>query len=365
MRAHLSDVSVRALKPADKQYRVWDTKTPGFGVSVSDRSKSWIVMYGVKRTLKVLGRYPDVTLAEARKKALVLLGTQPERSEAPKFSDALDQFLDIHGRKLKASSKAETERSLRRHFLPTLASRTVDKLTFGQIANIVERIEKPSEALHAYRNIRTFMSWCVPRFIAHSPCEGMKPPHKYVPRTRVLTENELRLVWLDAEEQGYPFGTLIQLCILTGQRWGELVSLTWPQIGERLTFPETKNGREHVIPIGDLTRRVLASVQRREDVLFPGRKGEPWNGAGKSQWEMRKRLGIPHFTIHDLRRTWASMCAAWTAPHVLERALNHVSGQISGVAAIYNRFSYEAELKACYAQWEVKLASLMQHKVAA
>ena len=66
MRAHLTDISVRSLKPTEKQMRVWDEKTPGFGVLVNGRSKSWIVMYGETRRLKVLGRYPDVSLADAR-----------------------------------------------------------------------------------------------------------------------------------------------------------------------------------------------------------------------------------------------------------------------------------------------------------
>jgi hypothetical protein len=80
MRAHLTDVSVRAFAASDKQVKVWDTKTPGFGVRINGRTKSWIVMYGQARTLKVLGRYPELSLADARKQALVYLGAQPNPS---------------------------------------------------------------------------------------------------------------------------------------------------------------------------------------------------------------------------------------------------------------------------------------------
>ena len=70
MRAHLTDVVVRGLRPVPgKQTKVWDTSTAGFGVLVSERSKSWIVMYGRKRALKVIGRYPTVSLADARSAA--------------------------------------------------------------------------------------------------------------------------------------------------------------------------------------------------------------------------------------------------------------------------------------------------------
>ena len=73
MRAHLTEVGVRALKARDKQYKVWDSSTRGFGVLVGGQAKSWIVMYGQNRRLKVLGRYPVLPLAEARKAAKKVL----------------------------------------------------------------------------------------------------------------------------------------------------------------------------------------------------------------------------------------------------------------------------------------------------
>ena len=366
MRTHFTDVSVRALKPKNKQYRAWDTKTPGFGISVNGHSKSWVVMYGPKRTLRVLGRFPDIPLADARKKALVYLGTQPEASNAPKFSDALPLFLESHGKKLKESSKTELERTLRRHFLPVLGSRHLDKITHQQIVGIIEDIKAPSEALHAYKDVRTFFSWSVPRYIPYSPCEGLKPPHKYTPRTRVLDDDELAKVWQYADDVGYPFGHILKLLIITGQRYGEIASLTWKQTEDRrFFFPQTKNGRAHTIPYTTLAAEVLLAIPKLDDMLFPGRGGKPWNGPGKAQWLMRKSLGIPHFTIHDLRRTWASKNAEWTLPHVLERALNHSSGQISGVAAIYNRFSYQSELQVCYDAWEKRLRLILRASKAA
>src|SRR3982074_2953879 len=116
MRAHLTDVSVRALKPAAKQYRVWDTKTPSFGVAVNGRTKSWIVMYGTQRVLKVLGRYPDLPLSDARKKALVHLGTQPPQTRAPRFANAVQEFLEQHYADKRPHVKSEAKRHLERHF---------------------------------------------------------------------------------------------------------------------------------------------------------------------------------------------------------------------------------------------------------
>ena len=86
MRAHLTDVVVRGLRPVPgKQTKVWDTLTAGFGVLVSERSKSWIVMYGRKRALKVIGHYPAVSLADARSAARKMIASPPsEEANASK-----------------------------------------------------------------------------------------------------------------------------------------------------------------------------------------------------------------------------------------------------------------------------------------
>ena len=67
------------------------------------------------------------------------------------------------------------------------------------------------------------------------------------------------------------------------------------------------------------------------------------------------------------QRFW-SLCAAMplisprlpSPPHVIEKLLNHVSGQISGVAAIYNRFQYQDKMREAVSKWEGKLAALLE-----
>jgi len=69
---------------------------------------------------------------------------------------------------------------------------------------------------------------------------------------------------------------------------------------------------------------------------------------------------VAHWTLHDLRRTFSTNLAGLqTPPHVLERILNHSSGTISGIAAIYNRFRYMDEMRQAIGVWEAKLASLI------
>jgi len=97
-----------------------------------------------------------------------------------------------------------------------------------------------------------------PRYLKTSPCVGIKkPPQKS--RDRVLTDDELRKVWKRAEELGHPYGTIVQLLILTGQRSGEIAALQWEWIGEdSISIPAsvTKNGRATTIPLGQLARQM-------------------------------------------------------------------------------------------------------------
>lgn len=68
----------------------------------------------------------------------------------------------------------------------------------------------------------------------------------------------------------------------------------------------------------------------------------------------------PPWTIHDLRRTFASGCARLgIAVHVVEAALNHRSGTIKGVAAVYNRYSYDAEKRAALEAWSRYVEALV------
>jgi integrase len=92
-------------------------------------------------------------------------------------------------------------------------------------------------------------------------------------------------------------------------------------------------------------------------------RGKPttsFNGWPKCKEAFDKRCGVTNWTLHDLRRTFATNLAALgVAPHVVERLLNHASGTISGVAAIYNQFKYMDEMRAAIEIWEQRLNKLL------
>jgi len=152
------------------------------------------------------------------------------------------------------------------------------------------------------------------------------------------------------EGVGHPYGTIVQLLILTGQRRGEIAGLRRSWIdGDKITFPEgfTKNKLVHQIPTGSFTKELLDAIPGETDLLFPSRRSDdtPFNNWSKAKRMFDEPIDVTDYTLHDLRRTYSSNMARLGVPiHVTERLLNHVSGTISGIGAVYNRHTYLTEM---------------------
>ena len=88
------------------------------------------------------------------------------------------------------------------------------------------------------------------------------------------------------------------------------------------------------------------------DLVFTTTGTTPISGFGRVKERLDTALGTSGWRFHDLRRTAASgMARIGVAPHVIEKVLNHQSGVISGVAAVYNRHGYEAEKREALERW--------------
>ncbi len=351
---HFSDLTIRSLSEG----LYFDDRLSCFAIRVGKNRKTWMVIKDRMRAKVRLGHYPALSLAEARKRALRELASPTIVACAPGFCEARTRFLAQN--KWRPRTKYQINRILHLYFD---WAKPIDRITAQDVSHASERIGKPSEALHAFRYIRAFFNWCVPRYLSLSPCRGLKAPSREKSRDRVLADPELLRVWMRAEEIGYPYGTICQLLITTGQRRSEVASLHWEWIREgAITLPAsiTKNGRETRIPYGPLTASIIDSVPKLGPLLFPARgyPDKPFQGFGASKLELDK-CGVPCFTHHDFRRTYATNMAALGVPiHVVEKLLNHASGTLRGVAAIYNRFSYWEEMKDAVEKWERRLQSL-------
>lgn len=334
---------------------------------------------GQRRTI---GRYPIISLAEARTEAKRILAEKTlgkEKIPSIPLADALVLFLADAEQRNKPRTVRDYTRLLNRH-LAKLARRPLGDISTREVAHLLDALRKtPSEAAHALIAIKVFFNWCLRRgYLSVNPCARLIPA-KSPSRSRVLNDTELRLVFRKAVQTGYPFGSILQLLILTGQRRSEIGLLRWDWIDEKnrtVTFPAsvTKNNRAHSFPYGDMVAEILGALPRSGDYVFhaarehvKGTAVATVNGWSNSKAAFDRLIKgdaakspVAHWTLHDLRRTFATnMARLGVAPHVVEKLLNHVSGTISGVSAIYNRFAYEKEMREAIVLWDNKLHSLV------
>jgi len=334
----LNEVSIKALPfPEKGQKTYFDDSLPGFCVRVSTRSKSFVVVYGKERRFKTLGRHPELSLAEARKEAKRFFAYLPSKpSSKHTYDEAVEQFLKY----TKDHNRPETIRQYKTYLTAFKCSKKLDDITRSELkAHLDSYKDRKSAYVHSLASLRVFFNWCLRQEIIDKyPLAG----ERLIPvpsRDRVLSPEEIKEVWA----YDYPhFSTIIKLCLLTGQRRSEVAQISpdWIQ-DDVLTFPDTitKNKRKHSIPVSSWTMELL------EEVPF-GQNGKPWNGWSNGKKRIDKHLEIPHWTIHDLRRTFATIHAEIGTPiHITEKLLNHASGSISGVASVYNRYSYLDEMR--------------------
>jgi integrase len=363
-----TDVMLRKLTAGGlERLEIWDERVAGFGLRVSKSgTKTFMLVYrhrGRSRRL-TLGRYPVLSLLDAREKAVNALrqvnaGTDPIL-EAEKAVDAsyqfdaiVDEFVTKHCKvHNKPNTARETERALKKHFVAEWGKRDIRDIQSTHINAILDRLVEggtPIEANHVLANLKTMFRWCVDRdLLAISPCHKVRKPAKANSRSRVLTTDELTKVWRAFEAEGYPFGYMGKLLVLTGQRRGEVTEMRWNQIDtdrKTWTIPAelSKNSREHVLPLSEAAFAILKAVPRlSKDRVFPARHNDANAISGFTRAKLRfdKMSGVQEWTIHDLRRTVATgLAMLGVAPHVIERVLNHVSGTFAGVAGVYNRWS--------------------------
>jgi integrase len=358
---------LRALKaPAVGQTTLWDAASP-LGIRTSQGgSKTFVLMIGSGKR-HTIGRYPAISLSEARIEARRILAEKTlgiSRQPTPTFNSALDTFLETSINRLRARTLKDYRYHLVRHFKPHFGDMQLGDLSARQIAQCLDQLSQtPGEQGHAYLYLRGFLGWAVRRhYLDRSPMAGMTAPSKSASRDRVLSDDELRQIWMAASQLG-TFGRIVKLLILTGQRRGEIASLRRDWIStDAIAFPSyvTKNGREHSIPLGTLAASFTAA-NVGGGLVLPARHGAetPFNGWSKAKARLDTLADVHDWTLHDLRRTFATGLAALGVPiHVTEKILNHVSGTTGGIVSVYQKHRFWPEQVAAIEAWEKKLGSI-------
>lgn len=385
MRKALTPKLLDSLKPsAGKRYEVRDSLIIGLLLRVSKTGgKVWYVLPRVRgRAVRIkIGTYPILTLAQAREKARQLLGDAQlgrltkERLDAerlPTLGEIIPEFIELYAKKRNKDWK-ETQRVLTK--FASLEKVPLREIKRHDVVRVLDDIaaRTPVRANRALAAIKKLFSWSVDRgTVEFNPLAGLKKPTKEIPRDRVLSDKELVACWHAAEQEGAPFEQFVKLLILTGQRRGEVAGMRWSEVDFEhaiWTIPakRAKNATVHAVPLAPLALDTLKSMPRflNSDLVFTTTGRTPVSGFGRLKDRLDRGVTVSDWRVHDIRRTVATNLAMLgIQPHIIEAVLNHRSGIVSGVAAIYNRHAYFEEKREALSEWERRLQEVLRAKVA-
>jgi integrase len=394
----LTDQFVERLKPpAQGRIEYFDATFQALALRHSQHNhKSFSVFYRMPGTSRLrrftLGDYPRLKPARARQLATEvldqvragidpgLLRRQAKADAPPADVDSLDALVrDYLRQHIAPNCSAGTYRNAKRmlevDILKPWRGRKLDSISKRNAIALIDRIaeNRPVHANRVLARLRAMFNWAVGKDrIAISPIISIKAPTKEKSRDRWLDEKELVWFWHACERIGYPFGPLFQTLLLTGQRLAETASMEWAEVdldAKLWVIPreKAKSDRAHEVQLSEPVITLLRSLPRLGPYVFTGKTGRGVTGFtyGKDKLDaamaaISDAARIQPFILHDLRRSAAShMARLGIAPHVVDRVLNHSSGTIRGVTAVYNRFEYQNERRSALVAWAQYVGELI------
>jgi integrase len=430
----LTDRGLKALKSAEPgaRYTVWDTETAGFGVRVTDRGvRTFIVMRrqaGHRNPVRVaLGRYPDdLSLSEARDlagdaKKLLKSGVHPREHEEQRrrerarerkdtFESVAEAFIARHVSGLR--TRRDVENAIRRDLVPPWRSRPITSITKHDVVDVIEDIisrrGSPGEvcyaAHHSLSYTKKLFAWAAARNygLENNPCDKIRPSELIgakAKRKRVLSDDEIRLLWKVTGDITYPLGPLVRMLLVTGQRLREIAHGEWCELdlrGAVWTIPgrRMKNADSHEVPLPQLALEILSALPRFHGgtFVFSSNDGQrPVSGFSKYKLKLdramlqahRRALGVPEddgalrralsledseaiprdhsvepFTFHDLRRTIRTRLSALPIPDEVRELM--IAHRQSGLHQTYDLHRYRDEKRRGFELWANQLVSIVE-----
>lgn len=374
---------VDQVKPSARDKIFWDAEVTGFGLKVTPKGKRTFVLFyrAADRTQRKpsIGDYPVLKPEQARDIARDMLtevrkGNDPslvrqmkrssqEEGTVEKIFDDYLSFKKKQGRR----SVRQIEQIFRHDILPAFGRRKAEQVTRRDVTKLLGAIEQRSTSVASAvrRQLSAFYTWAIPHLPdeAVNPVTGASRPPAAKARDRVLSQEELRLLWAVLENEKDPWRTALRLLILTGQRVQEVLSADWSEfdLGARVwTIPgeRAKNGKAHIVPLSVPALQLIEALQGRNGRLFPIGTGPTSRAAARIRAAMS---GVPAWRWHDLRRTMVTnlqrLGVRW---EVTEAIQNHISGSRAGIAGVYQRHDWAEEKRDALERWAEELERVVQ-----
>jgi len=366
----LTELAIRKAKPTGKRYDLFDASVRGLGLRVATSgTKSWFMMrrFNGRMLRTTFGRYPELPLAIARLKAPGVLADMANGQTAgQRKTDLFRVILDEWLKKDQAQNKSahQVRVAMYKHALPAFGSMPVASITKRDVNRLIDKIVDAGSPIAANRVLaftKRFFSWCKERDILElSPAEAIRAPSKEKTRDRVLTLEEMKKFWVACDQISYPWGPIFQLLLLTGARLREVAQASWDEISivdRTLDLParRTKNGRSHQIQLSVQAMNIIQALPKVEGqgLLFTTNRTTAVSGFSKVKKRLDIMSGVSDWRYHDLRRSFATHSTErlGISPVIADKILNHATGQVRGVAAIYQHGEYLKERRVALQEW--------------
>jgi integrase len=364
----------------------FDDDVVGWGLRLRSGGRpTWIYQYrvGPRSRRMTLGAVSVLSAKVARETAVKLysrvkLGQDPAAEKAKAvatrgetFGAGLDIYLKRQAERLRPRSLIEVRRHLLTHAKPLhrLPLAEIDRRAISKLASGVAETAGPVTANRVGSSIAAFFSWAIREGWCDTNPAATINKRTETPRSRVLSDSELRQIW-KATSGTDQYGSIVRMLLLTGCRREEIGSLKWSEVDldkALITLPpaRTKGAREHIVPLSAMAMEIVEAQPRREgrDFIFgDGPHGYKGFSQGKAELDARAKIA-PGWVVHDLRRTVSTRMNGELGiqPHVVESVLGHHQG---GIASIYNRHSYQNEMRQALALWAERVAAIVEDRPA-
>lgn len=375
--------AVDAAIPNGRDYVIWDSELPGFGLRVfASGKRSYVLQYrSLGRSRRyTIGLHGVWTPESARLEAKAQLG-RIARGDNPAEEKQLDhraltvkQLCELYrndleaglilgkgGRPKKASTIYTDLGRIKRHIVPLLGNRRVKDITRADATKLLKdvmagntRVSVKTDKLRGKSIVRggpgtasrtlglfgAILTYAINAGIIESnPAHGIRKPKNQV-RQRRLTEAEYRglgqmLAEIRSDHTYTTSADIIRLLALTGCRRSEIIGLRWDEVdfdGSCLRLAESKEGYS-VRPVG---LPVLEFLEERRpyadgDYVFTGLRNSPVFGAFPHQWDrIFKGSALDGVTAHVLRHSFASLANDLGFTEVTIAALvGHAKGSVT------------------------------------
>lgn len=389
---NFTDTFVKHLKPQAKRLEKFEGG--GFGILVyPSGTKSWIYRYKIndKRDYIIFGYYPAMSLSEARKcfnelRDIRRTGANPKQQiaqergrEKHSVKTLMTMWYENYVEK-QYKQPLKIKQHIEMNIIPMLGNLELDKIQTIDITYALDAIVKRGAPIHANRILSTLkqaFSYAVNRgSMQQNPAANIRARHiggTEKPCERYLSLEEIKTIWhfLDGNicKISLQIKCAIKIMILTGIRTGEIRLAQWHSIDFDKSLwiipaEHTKGSIIHKIHLSDLTKSVFKELKSISDstLVLPGlmtNKPLDEGAIPRAIKRIQNKIGIPEWTAHDLRRTFATQLGETlnVDPVVIEKCLGH---KMPRIMATYNKNEMLLQRKDALEQWAQCVQNLLQ-----